>query len=192
MSTADIHLHRPKNMFFTQSIVLAILSSSMLGILYFLLFSTRIPGVLGIEKHADWYVVGTYIFEAIAYLGAGVLCLRNWRSPQIASSHIVWLVISIGMLLYSLGQIFVSYTEITLKEEPIVFLGDLFLGNTYLFLGMGILWFQYATKWIHNYQIGKILEVFWVWNGVLFDMDAVLEYDASFIRLRRVSRRTRT
>ncbi|NMG05329.1 hypothetical protein DP117_00020 [Brasilonema sp. UFV-L1] len=175
-------------MFSSQSIVLAILSCSLLGILYFLPLSARIPGSLGIEKHADWYVVGTYFFEAIAYLGAGVLCLRNWRSLKIASGLSVWLVISIGMLLYFLGQIFVCDTEIILKEELIVFLCDVFLVGTYLFLGTGVMWFQCATK-IPNSQSG-ILEVFWVWNEVLFGMDAVLECDASFIRSRRVSKRT--
>ncbi|ARV61838.1 hypothetical protein BZZ01_27300 [Nostocales cyanobacterium HT-58-2] len=286
MSSAYNKLHRPKIMFSTQSIVLVNLGWGALALLYFLLFSARIPGPDGMERRADWYVIGTNIFEAIAYLSAGVLCLRNWRSPQIVSGRNVWLAIGIGMLFYFLGGIFFGYTEIVLKEEPIVSLGDVFFVITYLLLGIGMIlavasrrlnletwqwmivlaigafgstlawlvshkaqeivqaqiptwvetiapmlslfymvsdvlllitattlllafwggkvslswrmiaiaafslyiadmWFQYATNWIPNYQSGEILEVFWVWSGVLFGMGAVLEYDASLNRSRR-------
>ncbi len=279
-------------MFSTQSIVLANLGWGALALLYFLLFSARIPATNGMERRADWYVLGTNIFEAIAYLGAGVLCLRNWRSPKIVSDRNVWLAIGIGMVSYFLGGIFFGYREIVLKEEPIVSLGDVFFVMTYLLLGIGMIlavtsrrlnlekwqwiivlgigafgsalawlisnqpqaivetqmptgiesiapilnwfyivsdvvlliiattlllafwggraslswrmiaaaafslyiadmWFQYATNWIPNYQSGEILEVFWVWSGVLFGMGAVLEYDASSYRSRRTSGRKR-
>lgn len=292
MSSVYNKSHRPKSMLSTQSIVLANLGWGTLALLYFLLFSARIPGSDGIERRADWYVIGTNIFEAIAYLSAGVLCLRNWRSPQIVSGRNVWLAMGIGMLCYLIGGIFFGYTEIVLKEEPIVSLGDVFFVITYLLLGMGMIlavasrrlnletwqwtivlaigafgsalawlisnqpqatvqeqtptwvesiapilnwfyivsdvllliiattlllafwggrvslswrmiaaaafslyiadmWFKYATNWIPNYQSGEILEVFWVWSGVLFGMGAVLEYDASLNRSRRAIGRKR-
>ncbi len=39
------------------------------------------------------------------------------------------------------------------------------------------MWFKFAQR--PNYQSGDILEVFWVFSGVLFGLGAVLEYDAS-------------
>ncbi len=40
-------------------------------------------------------------------------------------------------------------------------------------------WFKYATDHIKNYQSGFLLEVFWVFSGVLFAIGAILEYDTS-------------
>ncbi|MCF4965994.1 hypothetical protein CV014_02235, partial [Nostoc sp. CMAA1605] len=107
-----------KSLFTTQNIVLASIGWGVLALLYFLLFSAKVPGANGQETRAEWYVIGTNIFEALAYLGAGILCLRNWRSPQIVSSRNVWLAIAIGMISYFLGGIFFGYTEIVLREEP--------------------------------------------------------------------------
>jgi hypothetical protein len=129
----------PKSLLTTQNIVLASIAWGMLALLYFLLFSAKIPGADGTQSRAAWYVIGTNIFEALAYLSAGILCLRNWRSPQIVSDRNVWLAIGIGMLSYFLGGIFFGYTEIVLKEEPIVSLGDVFFVLTYLFLGVGMI-----------------------------------------------------
>ena len=100
MSSANTKLHHLKTMFSTQGIVWAILSWSLLALLQFMVFSSIMSYSLLLRKPAEWDVIGTYIFEAIAYLAAGVLCLRNWRSPQILSGYSVWLVISIAMLLY--------------------------------------------------------------------------------------------
>lgn len=118
---------------------MASIAWGVLALLYFLLFSAKIPGADGTQSRAAWYVIGTNIFEALAYLSAGILCLRNWRSPQIVSGRNVWLAIGIGMLSYFLGGIFFGYTEIVLKEEPIVSLGDVFFVVTYLFLGVGMI-----------------------------------------------------
>ncbi|MFH7029028.1 MAG: hypothetical protein ACHBN1_27465 [Heteroscytonema crispum UTEX LB 1556] len=139
MSSAYDKLYPSKSIFSTQNIVLASIAWAVLALLFFLLFSAKIPGVDGKESRADWYVIGTNIFEALAYLGAGILCLRNWRSPQIVSGRNVWLAIGIGMLSYFLGGIFFGYTEIVLKEEPIVSLGDIFFVVTYLFVGAGMI-----------------------------------------------------
>ncbi|AFY49689.1 hypothetical protein Nos7524_3916 [Nostoc sp. PCC 7524] len=272
-----------KSLLTTQNIVLASIGWGVLALLYFLLFSAKVPGANGVESRAEWYVIGTNIFEALAYLGAGILCLRNWRSPQIVSSRKVWLAIAIGMLSYFLGGIFFGYTEIVLKEEPDVSIGDVFFVLSYISLGVGMIlavaarrinlekwqwlivlaigvfgsllawwismqqgtdseellvlilnwfyivsdvllliiatilllafwggrvaqswrmiaaaafslyiadmWFKYAQG--PNYQSGEILEVFWVFSGVLFGMGAALEYDASLSRTRRERGRKR-
>jgi len=275
--------HTVKSLFTTQNIVLASIGWGVLALLYFLLFSAKVPGADGVESRAEWYVLGTNIFEALAYLNAGILCLRNWRSPQIVSSRNVWLAIAIGMISYFLGGIFFGYTEIVLKEEPDASIGDVFFVLSYISLGVGMIlavatrrinlekwqwlivlaigvfgsllawwisiqqatgsqetivtilnwfyivsdvllliiattlllafwggrvsqswrmiaaaafslyiadmWFKYAQG--PNYQSGEILEVFWVFSGVLFGMGAALEYDASLSRTRRERGRKR-
>ncbi|MBR8838654.1 MAG: hypothetical protein DSM106950_32795 [Stigonema ocellatum SAG 48.90 = DSM 106950] len=292
MSSAYNKSYRPKSMLTTQNIVLVGIGWSVLALLYFLLFSAKIPTPDGTERRANWYLIGTNILEAVAYLGASLLCWRNWRSQQIVSGRNVWLAIGMGMLSYFLGGIFFGYTEIVLKEEPIVSLGDVFFVTTYLLLGVGMIlavasrrikletwqwlivltigaigsilawlisneptgsaakqvpawaeniapalnwfyivsdvllliiattlllafwggrislswrmiaaaafslyiadmWFKYATNWIPNYQSGEILEVFWVWSGVLFGMGAAVEYDASLNRSKRERGRKR-
>lgn len=272
-----------KSIFNTQNIVLASIGWGVLALLYFLLFSAKVPGADGLPSRAEWYVLGTNVFEAVAYLSAGILCLRNWRSPQIMSSRNVWLAIAIGMISYFLGGIFFGYTEIVLKEEPDASIGDVFFVLSYISLGVGMIlavaarrinlekwqwlivgaigvfgsllawwismqqatgeqetivtilnwfyivsdvllliiattlllafwggrvsqswrmiaaaafslyiadmWFKYAQG--TNYQSGDILEVFWVFSGVLFGMGAALEYDASLSRTRRERGRKR-
>jgi hypothetical protein len=282
MGTSYENSYSSKSIFTTGNILLFGIGWAVLALLYFLLFSAKVPGADGIESRAEWYVIGTNIFEALAYLGAGILCLRNWRSPQIVSGRNVWLAIGIGMLSYFLGGIFFGYTEIILKEEPDVSIGDVFFVVTYLCLGTGMIlaaahrrinlekwqwlivlaigvfgsllawwislqqskelellgtilnwfyvvsdvailiiattlllafwggkvaqswrmiaaaafslyiadmWFKYAQG--PSYQSGEILEVFWVFSGVLFGMGAILEYDTSLSRSRRERGRKR-
>ncbi|MDJ0617638.1 MAG: hypothetical protein QNJ63_12995 [Calothrix sp. MO_192.B10] len=294
MSTIYNKFLGKKPLISNQQIMLFNIVWAVLALLYFLLFSAKVPGADGIAQRPEWYVMGTNIFEALAYLVAGVLCLRNWRSPQIVSGGSLWLLIGIGMLSYFLGGIFFGYTEIVLKTEPIVSVGDIFFVISYIFVGAGMIlaftsrrinleiwqwlivlaiavfgstlawllsspvegaevakqqlpgwvetvapilswfyvisdvllliiattlllafwggrvslswrmiaaasfslyiadmWFKHAIRY-PNYESGDILEVFWVFSGVLFGMGAVLEYDASLKRLRRNSGRKRT
>jgi hypothetical protein len=276
-----------------QKIVLAANVWSLLALLFYLLFSVPIE-VNGVSKRADWYVIGTYVFEQVAYLGATILCLRNWRSPTIISERNFWLGIGFGMLSYLLGNTILGYWELVLHQEPLVSPADLFFVGTYLFLtwsmllaissrrvnlerwqwafvvGVGLtsivlaiwfsseetvnpqtpvgsasplmslleesvklfyivgdillliiatmlllaywsgrfaqswrmiapavfslyiadMWLKYAENHINNYQSGALVEVFWVFSGVLFAVGAAVEYDISS-RSRRVVRRRR-
>lgn len=52
------------------------------------------------------------------------------------------------------------------------------------------MWLQYADKHIENYQSGALVEVFWVFSGVLFAIGAALEYWISS-RTRREKRSRR-
>ncbi len=288
MSSIYNNSYRSKSLLSTQNIVLACMGWAILALLYFLLFSAQVPTQTaeGIKQlRAEWYIIGTNIFEAIAYLGSGILCLRNWRSQHIVTGRNVWFAIGIGMLSFFLGGIFFGYTEIVLKEEPFPSIGDIFFVITYLFVGFAMIsavlskrinlepwqwliiiaiavsgsalawlissqtsgaesqvapwatqiapilnwfyvvcdvllliiatalllafwggrvslswrmiaaaafslyiadmWQKFATTSIIEYQSGGILEVFYVWSGVLFGMGAVLEYDASLSRSRR-------
>ena len=128
-----------KPIFNTQNIILASIGWGVLAILYFLLFSAKVPDTQGTLRRAEWYVLGTNILEAWAYLFAGILCLRNWRSSKIVSSRNVWLAIGMGMLSYFLGGIFFGFQEIVLKKEPTLSYGDIFFVLTYILLGVGMI-----------------------------------------------------
>jgi hypothetical protein len=280
-----------KSLLTTQNLVLACFSWSILALLFFLLFSAKIP-VNGEEVRPQWYVIGTNTFEAVAYLGASLLCWRNWRSTQMVSSRKVWLSIGLGMVAYFIGGLIFGYIEIVLNQKPEVSIADVFFVLTYICLGTGMalalfsrkinlevwqwlivvgigglgsflarlvfqqsqaattepdqiieqvkfildlfyivsdvllliiatmmllafwggklslswrmiaaaafslyiadMWFKYATNYLTNYKSGDILEVFWVFSGVLFGMGAVLEYDASLSLKRRDRGRKRT
>ncbi|MGB3760041.1 MAG: hypothetical protein WBA07_27315 [Rivularia sp. (in: cyanobacteria)] len=128
-----------KSWFNTQNIILANIAWGVLALLYFLLFSAEVPNADGELQRASWYITGTNIFEALAYLGAGILCLRNWRSRQIVSGRSVWLLFGIGMLSYCLGGIVFGYIEIILKKDPFPSVGDIFFVVTYLLVGIGMI-----------------------------------------------------
>ncbi len=118
-----------------QNIVLAAIFWAVLALLFFLTFSTSAPG----EARPDWYQKTTYILENIAFLAAGFLCLRNWRSSQIVSGGTVWLALGLGMLSYFIGNLLLAYWEVGLGQEPAVSPGDFFFILTYMFLGWGML-----------------------------------------------------
>ncbi len=127
-----------KSWFNTQNIILANIAWGVLALLYFLLFSAEVPNADGELQRASWYITGTNIFEGLAYLGAGILCLRNWRSRQIVSGRIVWLLFGIGMLSYCFGGIIFGVIEIYLKKDPFPSVGDIFFVVTYLLVGIGM------------------------------------------------------
>lgn len=127
-----------KSWFNTQNILLANIAWGVLALLYFLLFSAEVPNADGELRRASWYITGTNIFEALAYLGAGILCLRNWRSRQIVSGRNVWLLFGIGMLSYCLGGIIFGVIEIILKQDPTPSVADIFFVVTYLLVGIGM------------------------------------------------------
>lgn len=127
-----------KSWFNTQNILGANIAWGVLALLYFLLFSAEVPSADGELRRASWYIAGTNIFEALAYLGAGILCLRNWRSRQIVSGRNVWLLFGIGMLSYCLGGIIFGVIEIILKQDPTPSIADIFFVVTYLLVGIGM------------------------------------------------------
>ena len=117
-----------------QAIVLAATAWAVIALLFFLLFS-----ISPAQDRPEWYSVATYFLEEIAFLGAGFLCFRNWRSPAIVSGRTVWLAIGLGMLFYFIGNLFFAYWEVGLGFRPNVSPGDFFFIPAYIFLGWGIL-----------------------------------------------------
>lgn len=118
-----------------QSVVLAATAWAVIALLFFLTFSVTPPG----EARPEWYQKITYVLENMAFLGAGFLCLRNWRSSQIVSGGTVWLALGLGMISYFIGNLLLAYWEVGLGQEPDVSPGDFFFILTYIFLGWGML-----------------------------------------------------
>ncbi len=118
-----------------QTIILAAVGWAVLALLFFLTFSVSAPGT----ERPEWYQKITYILENMAFLGAGFLCFRNWRSSQIVSGGTVWLALGLGMFSYFIGNLLLAYWEIGLQQEPDVSPGDFFFILTYFFLGWGML-----------------------------------------------------
>lgn len=118
-----------------QTIVLAATAWAVMALLFFLLFSVPLPG----QGRPGWYNIITYVFENVAFLGATLLCFRNWTSSQIVSGRNVWLAIGLGMMSFFIGNLLLAYWEIALGQSPDVSPGDLFFILTYLLLGWGML-----------------------------------------------------
>lgn len=118
----------------TAAIVLFAIAWAVVSLLFFLLFSVSPDD----EGRPYWYRVATYILENGAFLGAAILCLRNWRSPQIVSGRSVWLSLGLGMVSFFIANLFLGYWELILKQEPDVSPGDFFFILMYLFVGAGM------------------------------------------------------
>ena len=104
---------------------------AFLAAMFFLIYSAGTP--------SDGYLIGTAIFEIVAYFGAAVLCLRNSLSSNNVSGKSVWVGIGVGMALYCIGSCLYAYWEVVLKLTADVSLGDLFYVASYLFLIYGML-----------------------------------------------------
>lgn len=275
-------LNSSKSWLSLQTIILIAIVWSVLALLSALFFSVPVADAQGVFRRSEGYVISTYIFQAVAYLGAAILCFRNLLSPSIMSGRSLWLGIGFGMLSYLLGNLILAYWELILKQEATnVSPADLFFIASYLFIGGGMVsaltgrrlnlerwqwglvaviaifgislgiwvstsatatsavanvpgwaavledsvalfytvadvllliiatmllltfwggrfsqswlaialavfslyigdvWFSYAQNHIENYQSGALLEVFWVFSGVLFAVSAALEYEIS-------------
>jgi hypothetical protein len=123
-----------KSILSVQTIVLAATAWAVISLLFFLLFSISTG-----QERPEWYRVVTYFLEEIAFMAAGLLCFRNWRSSAIVSGRTVWLAIGLGMFFYFIGNLFFAYWEVGLGIEPDVSPGDFFFIPAYVFLGWGIL-----------------------------------------------------
>lgn len=155
-----------KSPFTAQTIVLAGATWAVAALLFFLLFGATPPG----EEPPTWYSLGTYVFGFVANLAAAILCLRNWRSPQIVSGRNVWLGIGLGMLLYFIGDILFFLWEFVWGQDPVVSPGDLFYLLTYACLSWGMILAVTSRRlnletrqWIAIATIGAVAMALAVW-----------------------------
>lgn len=135
MRTTSEKLTSSQPFFSAQTLVVIGITWAVLALLFFLLFSVPQSSQQGLPL---WYSIGTLVFELAAFLGAAVLCFRNWRSTQIVSGRNVWLALGIGMLCYFLGSVLFGLWELYWQLDPDVSLGDLFYAVTYISLTIGM------------------------------------------------------
>ncbi|MEW6492171.1 MAG: hypothetical protein AB1589_06445 [Cyanobacteriota bacterium] len=117
-----------------QNIVYGGIAWAVISLLFFLLFSITAPG----EESPLWYLIGTYILETLPFLGAAILCYRNWRSPNIASGRNVWLGIGLGMISWFIANLIFGVWELSFGLDPDVSPADLFYLTFYIFLSWGM------------------------------------------------------
>lgn len=117
-----------------QKVVYGGIAWAITSLLFFLLFSIRAPG----EERPFWYLIGTYVLETLPFLIAALLCLRNWRSPTIASGRSVWLGIGLGMLAYFIANLIFGVWELYFGLDPDVSPADFFYLLSYVLIGWGM------------------------------------------------------
>ncbi|MEQ9358815.1 hypothetical protein [Coleofasciculus chthonoplastes] len=118
-----------------QNIVYLGIGWAVVSMLFFLLFSVKPPG----EEYPFWYSFSTYLLECLPFLGAALLCYRNWRSPQIASGRNVWLGIGLGMLFYFIANVIFGVWELYFGLDPDVSPADFFYVISYICIGWGMI-----------------------------------------------------
>ena len=118
-----------------QTLVILGVVWAVLALLFFLLFSVPLSQEEGLPL---WYSIGTYIFECGAYLGAALVCLRNWKSPQMVSGRNVWLGLGLGMLFYFLANVVFGVWELYFGLDPDISPADLFYVGSYVVLIWGM------------------------------------------------------
>ena len=105
------------------------------AVLFFLLFGA-LPA--GLEERSGWYLVAINIIEIIAFAFATVLCFRNTTSSQIISGRGVWIPLGIGMLAFTIGNVFFALWGTAFGLDPEASLGDVFYLISYVFLFIGL------------------------------------------------------
>jgi hypothetical protein len=127
---------KPQGAIPVQTIVISAITWGVLALFFYLLFGIKVT--LG-EEADTWYAIGTYVFEQVAFLGAALLCLRNWENRQMVSGRTVWLLLGLGTFLYFLGNFFFGIWELVFGLDPDISLGDLFFLPCYICLGWGMI-----------------------------------------------------
>ena len=114
-----------------QTLVIAGIVWAVMALLFFLLFS--VP--FSVEEGSPlWYSIGTYVFECGAFLGATLVCFRNWQSPHMVSGRNVWLGIGLGMLFYFIANLLFGIWELYFELDPDVSPADAFYLVSYVVL----------------------------------------------------------
>ena len=119
----------------TQVILVITITWAVVSLLFFLLFSVPLPG----QGRPEWYSIITYVLESFAFLAATLFCFRNWRSQQIVSGRVVWLLLGLGMLSYFFGNLILFWWEIVWRKEPDVSPADFFYLLMYILVGFGMM-----------------------------------------------------
>lgn len=119
-----------------QALVIFGIIWAVMALLFFLLFSVPVTPDATLPS---WYSLGTYVFELGAYLGASLVCFRNWKSPQMVSGRNVWLGLGLGMLFYFIAGLLFGVWELYFQLDPDVSPADAFYIGSYIVLIWGMM-----------------------------------------------------
>jgi hypothetical protein len=100
-----------------------------------LAFGQPLPG----QELPKSYLIASYLLEEGAYLGAALLCLRNWRCRVLVSDCRIWFFLGVGTLLFCLANVIFAYWDLVLERAPDVSLADPVYVISYPFLLWGML-----------------------------------------------------
>ncbi|MFE4108277.1 hypothetical protein [Almyronema epifaneia] len=124
-----------KSVVSTRNVVLFCIAWGLVSLIFFLLFSVPPPG----GEHPAWFFYGITVLETGAFAIATLLCFRNWGSSQIVSGRGVWLLLGLGLLCFTLGNVLFFFWGTVWGLDPAVSLGDFFYILCYVFLILGML-----------------------------------------------------
>lgn len=104
-----------------------------------------------------------------------------WSSASIENSLLLFYIVADVLLLIIATMVLLTFWGGRFSQSWRMIAAAVFS------LYIGDVWLIYAQNHIENYQSGALLEVFWVFSGVLFTIGAAVEYEVS-IRSRREKR----
>jgi hypothetical protein len=131
MSSTSEKSSTSQSLLSAQTLVIVGIVWAVMALLFFLLFSVPLSQEEGLPL---WYSIGTYVFECGAYLGAALVCFRNWKSPHMVSGRNVWLGIGLGMLFYFMAGVLFGIWELYFGMDPDVSPADAFYLGSYVVL----------------------------------------------------------
>ena len=142
--------------------------------------------------HLERWQWGIVTVMAVVGVGLGIWVSNTTTTVPVATSTSNWLLeLAKSLLLfYTVADVLLL---IIATMVLLTFWGGRFSQSWSLIaaavfsLYIGDVWLSYAQNHIENYQSGALLEVFWVFSGVLFTIGAAVEYEVS-IRSRREKR----
>jgi hypothetical protein len=90
------------------------------------------------NTHPAWFILTTTGLEEIGLLISGCLCWRNWRSEYIAGGRAVWLLFTLAIFAFFVGNLWFSLWELRWGLDPAASAGNPFFVLFYLILVAGM------------------------------------------------------
>jgi hypothetical protein len=107
---------------------------SVMSLILYLTFSVVDPNT----ARPTWFILTTTSLEEIALLISGYLCWRNWQSEYISGGRAVWLIFSIAIFSFFVGNLWFTLWELQWQLDPAASAGNPFFVLFYLILIAGM------------------------------------------------------
>ncbi len=151
---------------------------------YLFLAGGMISALTARRVNLETWQWGIVAFIAVVGVGIGIWVSNSTTAAPVETTSPIWssaLEQSL-LLFYTIADVLLL---IIATMVLLTFWGGRFAQSWRLIalavfsLYIGDVWLSYAQNHIENYQSGALLEVFWVFSGVLFTMGAAVEYELS-------------